>query len=243
MQLGISPELTRELSPQRAKALIGQLSDYVTAGKQTLIQRSLNWRTRYLTVVLEDIYQSQNASATVRTCDLLGIQDLHVIEGRNTFKINKAVTQGASKWVDIFRYGPDTGEATRTCPGALRERGYRLAALMPGANGFTPQTLPLDDPLALLFGTEETGLSPEVAGLADYTVGIPMFGFSRSYNLSVSVAIVLQSLTARLHDSSLDWRLAEEELLRLKLRWYAKSAANGEELLRNLMANDRQAEK
>ena len=238
MQLGISPELTRDLSPRRAEVLIDQLSAYVTAGKQALIQRSLEWRTRYLTVVLVDIYQSQNASATVRTCDLLGIQDLHVIEERNRFKINKAVTQGASKWVDIIRYGPDTPEPTQTCPDALRERGYRLAALMPGANDFTPQTLPLDEPVALLFGTEETGLPPAVAGLADYTVGIPMFGFSRSYNLSVCVAIVLQSLTARLHDSNLAWRIEEEELLRLKLRWYAKSAANGEELLRNFMAKD-----
>ena len=242
MQLELSPDLTRDMTPQRAEALIGELSAYVTEGKQALIQRSLEMRTRYVTVVLEDIYQTQNASAVIRTCDLLGIQDLHVIEQRNRFKVNKAVTQGASKWVDVYRNDSGSGQATESCLTALREKGYTLAGMMPGSDALTPQSLPLDRPVALLFGTEETGLSKAAASFIDFTVHVPMFGFSQSYNLSVCVAMALQSLTTRLHASELPWRLDAQERLRLKLRWYAKSAANGAALLQQLMAASTQME-
>jgi tRNA (guanosine-2'-O-)-methyltransferase len=64
----------------------------------------LNRRTRYITVVLENIYQPQNASAVLRSCECLGIQDVHVIENRNSFNVNPEVDIGASKWLTINRY-------------------------------------------------------------------------------------------------------------------------------------------
>ena len=208
------------------------LAPYVTAGKQARIAQVLPWRTRYLRVVLEDIYQTQNASAVIRSCDLFGIQQVEVIEKRNRFKVNKAVAQGASKWVDIGRHAADGDDPTAACLGGLRQGGYTLAAFAPGDTDCRLEELSIDRPLALLFGGEEAGLSPVALEMADCRVGIPMAGFSQSFNLSVSVALALQSLISRLRESDRPWQLSDDEALQLKLRWYAKSAANGEALLR-----------
>ena len=84
--------------------IIDMLSEFVTENKKTQIDRVLSNRTRHVTVVLEDIYQSHNASAVVRTCDCFGIQDLHIIENENSYNINPKVVMGATKWVDMFNY-------------------------------------------------------------------------------------------------------------------------------------------
>ena len=232
MAVPLQPEKPQPASGSRPAALIDMLAPYVSARKQARIGEVLPWRTRYLRVVLEDIYQTQNASAVIRSCDLFGIQQVEVIEKRNRFKVNKAVAQGASKWVDISRHTADGEDPTVTCLTGLRRGGYTLAAFAPGGADCSLEELSIDRPLALLFGGEEAGLSKVALEMADYRVSIPMAGFSQSFNLSVSVALALQSLTLRLRDSDRPWQLPDDEALQLKLRWYAKSAANGGALLR-----------
>lgn len=210
------------MTEHEKQALYDYLAAFATEHKRELIEKIAGQRTRYVTVVLEDIYQPQNASATIRTCDSFGIQDLHIIENRNRFKVKAAVTQGASKWVDLHRYRTRESDNTTTCLQALAEQGYRLVATVPDPQRPAISDMPLDRKIALLFGTEETGLSSTALNNADMLVQIPMYGFSRSFNLSVSVALCLYDVTLRLRAAPIDWRLPPEELLDLKLRWIRK---------------------
>lgn len=201
------------------KALIKYLATYITQNKLQKIEQVLPWRTRYVTVVLEDIYQSQNASAVLRTCESFGIQDVHIIENHNMFKINREVTQGAQKWLTILRYIQPGEDNTKLCLQQLKTQQYRLIATTPDKKALPISKLNLEGKMALMFGNEESGLSQVALELADTRVCIPMYGFTQSFNISVSVAIVLSNLIARLHHSKINWRLSESEALDLKLHW------------------------
>lgn len=198
------------------------LTRFISPHKRELFDRLAPLRTRHLTVVLEDIYQPHNASAVVRTCDLVGVQDMHVIENRNAYTLNPEVSLGASKWVDIHRYRQE-GDNTTACIDGLRARGYRIIVTSPHEAGDTPATLDLSQPVAICFGTELTGASDTLLRYADGTLRIPMYGFTESFNISVSAAIVLYTLSERMragdaHAHCLD----AEAALALKLSWARK---------------------
>ena len=215
--------------------LYEQLSAFISDNKRGLFDRLAPQRTRHITAVLEDIYQPHNASAVVRTCDLLGIQDLHIIENRNKFTVNPDVTLGSSKWVDMHRYR-EQGDNTQLCIDRLRADGYAIVVTSPRAENVTPQTIPLDRPLAFCFGTELTGASDTLMQQADIGLRIPMYGFTESYNISVSAAIVLYTVIERLRASEVRWQLDEAALTALKLAWARKvvhSAAHLEQRLRD----------
>ncbi|HOZ40924.1 MAG TPA: RNA methyltransferase [Flavobacteriales bacterium] len=201
--------------------LYDRLSAFVSDNKRALFDRLAPQRTRHITVVLEDIYQAHNASAVVRTADLLGIQDMHIIENRNKYTVNPDVTLGSSKWVDMHRYREATGNTMR-CVRKLKEQGYRIVVTSPHAPEVTPATIALDRPMAFCFGTELTGASEELIANADMQLRIPMYGFTESYNISVSAAIVLYTVMERLRNSTVPWQLPHEQLLDLKLAWARK---------------------
>ncbi len=210
------------MTTEMKTALYEYLSGFATENKRSKIEQVLDHRTRYVTVVLEDIYQPQNASAVVRSCDCFGIQDLYVIENRNIFEVKAGVTLGASKWVDIHRYNRANEDNTVTCLTELKQRGYRLIATTPHRDDCLLHELPLEGKMALLFGTEELGLSETALSMADEYVRIPMFGFTESFNISVSVAICLYHIISALHQSDIQWQLTPEERLDIKLNWIRK---------------------
>lgn len=214
--------------------LYERLCAFITDNKRSLFDRIATERTRHITCVLEDIYQPHNASAVVRTCDLLGIQDLHIIENRNKYTVNPDVTLGSSKWVDMHRWRGD-GDNTLRCIRHLKEQGYSIVTTSPRATDCTPGTIALDRPLAFCFGTELTGASEPLLAHADIALRIPMHGFTESYNISVSAAIVLYTVMERLRASDLTWRLDDAAITALKLSWARKvvhSAAHLEERIR-----------
>ncbi len=216
--------------------LIDYLSEYITQSRLESIDKVLSDRTRHLTVVLEDIYQSHNASAVIRSCDCFGIQDLHIIENRNEYTLNPDVAQGSSKWVNMIQYNEEVSSNTISCLKHLKTKGYKIVATTPHTNDYYPENLPLDEKCALVFGTELTGVSDEVKEQADYFLRIPMYGFTESYNISVSVAICLYHLVHRLRQLNLDWCLNPEEALEIKKQWMLSVIKNGDIHLRNFYA-------
>lgn len=213
-----------------------KLMAFVSDNKRNLFDRIAPLRTRHVTVVLEDIYQPHNASAVVRTAELLGVQDIHIIEHRNKYTVNPDVTLGSSKWTDMHRYkgGDDPSGA---CIAALKAKGYAIVATSPRADNVTPATIPLDRPLAFCFGTELTGLSDAIMDQADIGLRIPMYGFTESYNISVSAAITLYTVIERLRASDVPWQLQAEELAALKLEWARKMVHNAHHLEARLLAD------
>lgn len=214
--------------------LYEQLAQFISPNKRELFDRIAPTRTRHVTVVLEDIYQSQNASAVVRTSDLVGLQDIHVVENRNAYQLNPDVTLGSSKWVDVHRYRTHA-DNTLACVDDLKRKGYRVIATSPRSENITPDNIDLERPMAFCFGTELTGLSDTLMNAADEHLRIPMFGFTESFNISVSAAITLYTVMQRLRASDVHWQLNTDALIALKLSWARKmvhSAAHLEERLR-----------
>jgi tRNA (guanosine-2'-O-)-methyltransferase len=206
--------LTKEQKEQLLKKLLSFISDH----KNKLFDKIIQYRTRYLTVVLEDIYQPQNASAVLRTADCFGLQDVHIIENRNEYVINPEVALGASKWLTLHRYSESENNTLEAIQ-KLKSEGYRIAATMPHSDDVMLSDLDMNQKTALFFGTELQGLSEVVQQHADVFVKIPMYGFTESYNISVSAALCLQDLTSKMRVDSIDWKLSEEELLNVKLDW------------------------
>jgi tRNA (guanosine-2'-O-)-methyltransferase len=203
--------------------LIEHLSGFITENRLSLFKKVLGERTRYLTVMLEDIYQSQNASAVLRTCDCTGIQDVHIVEQDNEYEINREVALGSNQWLSLHYYNEGTDNIYSGIQ-ALKEQGYRIVATSPNKEGITPESFKLENgKAALLFGTELNGLTERALELADEYIQIPMVGFTESYNISVSAAITLYSLRKRLEVSELEWQIGEEERNELLLHWLRTS--------------------
>ncbi|MFQ5615841.1 MAG: TrmH family RNA methyltransferase [Anaerolineales bacterium] len=208
--------------PHTLPELIAHLGQFVTENRRAKIAQVLEYRTRHVTIVLEDIYQPQNASATLRTSECLGLQDVYIIENRNRYRINRNVTLGSSKWLTLHRFNAKDQDNTPNCLQTLRERGYTLVATSPTVDGCTPDDIPIDKPIAFLFGAELEGLTQYALDSADLHLRLPIFGFTQSYNISVSVAMTLSRVVTRLHESGIPWRLTGSETQKLTLAWYRK---------------------
>ena len=206
--------------------LLAYLEGFITKERKDRFLQVLANRTRYLTVALEDVYQLHNASAVIRSCDVFGVQEAHLIEGRFGNRLDKNIAMGAQQWVDIHRH-PDSG----ACIENLREKGYRIIATTPRAESNTLDSFTLEGPTVLFFGTEKEGLSPEVLEQADGALYIPMFGFTESLNISVAAAIILQDLSSRLRTSELPWQLSETEILEKRFDWTCKTIHSVQEII------------
>lgn len=198
--------------------LINYLSQFISEKRRATFDEVIHFRTRYLTVVLEDIYQPHNASAVLRSCDCFGVQDIHIIENKNAYTVNPDIALGSSKWLTLKKYNKSENN-TLSCINELKAKGYKIVATTPHKDDYTIETLPIDKPIALIFGTELTGISDTVREHADEFVKIPMFGFTESFNISVSAALCLNTIISRLHKSDNKWQLNEVEKEELILNW------------------------
>lgn len=205
--------------------LLKYLSSVVTPERLSLYNKIVENRTNYITVVLEDIFQPQNASAVLRSCDCFGIQNVHVIENRNEFQVDTEVSLGSSKWVTLNTYNEKENNSLKTIQ-ALKKEGYRIVATSPHINDVElPDFDVSKGKMALIFGSELPGISETVKREADEFLKIPMFGFTESFNISVSAAIILHHLTDKLHNTeTINWQLTEEEKTEIKIQWIKNTA-------------------
>lgn len=184
------------------------------------MEEVLETRTRFLTVVLEDIFQPHNASAVVRTCDCFGIQDIHVIENKNKYKVSEDVTLGSAQWVNILKHNKKGVDNTLECYRALKEKGYKIIATTPHTNDIALEDFQMDSKTALVFGSEQNGISEIAKEHADGFIKIPMVGFTESLNISVCAAICIHQLTIKMRELPSEvWQLSQEEKETIYLKW------------------------
>jgi tRNA (guanosine-2'-O-)-methyltransferase len=208
------------------KNLITYLESFVTEKRRSRMKEVLNNRTRDLTVVMENIYQAQNASAVLRHCDALGIQDIHIIENSNKWNTNPDVDLGTAQWLTVNRYNSQENNTLDTLH-SLKSQGYRIVATSPHKGGYDLDEADLSwGKIAIVFGTEMNGISDLVREEADEFLKIPMVGFVESFNISASCAIVLYTLSQKLRKLEKDWHLNEVEQETLYLKWLRKSIKN-----------------
>ncbi|MCB0397304.1 MAG: RNA methyltransferase [Flavobacteriales bacterium] len=210
------------LSISELQKIEAELSACITPERNVRMNEVLENRTRYLTVAVEDVYQPHNASAVLRSCDCFGVMDVHIIENRNKYQINPDVALGASQWLTMHRYN-EQPDNTVECIRALKENNYRIIATTPHER----QTLLTNfdvskGKFALFFGTEMKGVSAQVLEHADEHLRIPMYGFTESYNISVSAALCMFQVVEQLRKTKIDWSLSEKERLEIKVQWLKK---------------------
>lgn len=223
---GIEPD--DSLSQTHQRELSSYLAGFLTEHRKSLIQRLVLERTRHLTVVVEDLYQAHNASACLRSCDCFGIQDFHVIEGRNRFDVARDIARGSTQWLTLHRHPPTENQpnSTQACIERLRASGYQIVVTSPHDSNCELETCDISRPTALLFGNEKEGASPTAMQFASHIMRVPMYGFTESFNVSVAVAVCLHHLVWRMRQSDVNWRLAPEEREALLHEWVRVSTGH-----------------
>ncbi len=214
------------------KDFIDFLSPHVNERRMGLLNKAIENRTRYMTVVLEDIYQPHNASAVLRTCDCFGVQDIHIIENTNKYKINPTVVRGASKWIDLIKFNTQENN-TLFAINTLKKHGYRIIATTPHTNDVELQDFDVTKgKFALFFGSEMPGLSKLMLDNADEYLKIPMYGFTESFNISVSASIILHHLRLQLQTHKIDWQLTQDEKELILIDWIKKNIKHPENYIK-----------
>lgn len=216
-------------------SLVQLLEEYVTPNKIELIDKVLAERTRYLTVVMEDFYHSQNASAVMRTCDCFGVQDVYITQRLHDYNVNPNVVRGASKWLSLNMFEREE-QSTEKCFNSLKSKNYRLVGTTPDRNSASIKELNINQPIAFVFGTEKQGMSNYAKEHVDELVHVPMYGFTESFNVSVSAALILNELVDRIKRESVDWALSAEEKLDLKFEWYQHIVKRSDLHIKNYIA-------
>lgn len=212
--------------------LLNYLRTFLTEERRALFKKVLSRRTNHFTVATEDVYQLHNTSAVIRSCDAFGIQGVHVIEKRFGKRIDSQIAMGAQKWVNISRY-----DKVSSCIEALRNQGYQIVATTPHGKAQNLQQFDITKKSALFFGTEKEGLSNKILDAADAYLTIPMYGFTESLNISVSVAIILQNLVTRLRESNVDWQLSEEEKKQIEFSWIKHTIKSSDKIIERYYAD------
>jgi tRNA (guanosine-2'-O-)-methyltransferase len=197
--------------PGRAKDLLGP---FLLPARIARMEGALEARTLHLTAVLEHLHDPHNIGACVRTSDALGLQTLHIVhvladpltpppappEGgpkvprRSRFKLGRDVTRGSERWLDLRRH-----MASDSAISTLKSSGFAIAVtdIHGDRPVHGPQDVPLDRPLAVVFGNEHDGVSQAAREAADYRLLLPMRGFVESLNVSVAFAMLMGRLRER----------------------------------------------
>ena len=218
------------------KELLGELNKFLSADRIKIFESVLSNRTRHFTVAIENVFQSHNASAVMRNCDCFGIQDIHVIANNNAYELSKDVAMGAEKWVDMHSYFKKENNS-QVCIDTIKSQGFQIVATTPNKSDVLLPEFDVTKKSAFFFGTERDGLSDIVMDQADVFLRIPMYGFTESYNISVSAALVLHDVVTRLKKSKVNWRLSDEEVLDKKIDWAVKSIRSGEQILKQFLSS------
>ncbi|MCJ7466242.1 MAG: RNA methyltransferase [Maribacter sp.] len=206
--------------------LLSYLENFISQARKDRFLEVLEERTKFITVAIEDVFQVHNSSAVIRSCEVFGVQEIHVIENRYGNRMDNKIAMGAQQWVDTYRY-----KNASECIDDLRKSGYQIVATTPNHTACSLEKFEITDKLALFFGTEKEGLSNVVLERADTFLKIPMYGFTESLNISVSVAIILHQLTSKLKKSKLSWGLTDDEKLAIRLKWTKQSIRSIDDVL------------
>lgn len=203
------------------------MSGFLTGERVQTLRRTLAMRTRYMTILTENTFHPQNASALVRHCEAFGVQDLHTVETMCRFDPSVNIVRGTDKWIDIIRH-----DSTEEAVSSLKAAGYRIVATTPHRESCTPETFDVGKGrFCLVFGTEHAGVSPQIISAADEFLRIPMCGMVESLNVSASAAILIYMLSQRMRLSDVEWRLSEAECSEVMFRWVMSSVRDARRIL------------
>lgn len=217
----LKPELAELV--RRQPALVCQaLAPLMAEGRIERIEQILSARTRSVVLVLDRLHDPHNGAAVLRTAEALGLMEVHAIMPGGRWDLSRRVTLGCHKWLDVVVH-----READDCAGALIPRGYTLLAASEEVSDDSALDLPSEQPVAICMGNEQRGITEALRRHCQGVVGIPMFGFSRSLNVSVAAAILISRLV-----EGRGRVLENEDREQLRARYYALSVREPLEVLR-----------
>lgn len=214
-----------------SKEIFDYLQQFLTDERLEKINRHADESSDFVLPIMEDIFQFRNAAAIVRSVEACGFHKIIAMESEHEFNPNLRVTKGAETWVEVEKL-PHRLESLEI----VRNRGYRIVAVSPEKNATLLPDFQITSPVALVFGTEKEGVTDEILDFADETVAIPMYGFTQSFNVSVAAAICFYELKQKLIKSKIDYKLSDEKLWKMKVRWAVNSIRSGEQILAKFLS-------
>ena len=216
----------------RLQETFDYLKQFLTDERLSKIEHFSQESSDFVLPVMEDVYQFRNAAAIVRSVEACGFHHVVALEEENVFNPNLKVTKGAETWVKVEKM-PNNLDSLKE----IKNRGYKILAVSPENNATMLPDYEVNEPIALVFGTELEGVSDEILDFADETLAIPMFGFTKSFNVSVAAAICMYELKQKLMKSGIDYKLSEEKLLEMKIRWAKNSIKSSEQILERFLGS------
>jgi len=144
-----------------------------------------------LTVILENVHDPHNIGAVIRSCDAVGVSEVFILytEASHNFlkqKVGKNTSSGTRKWVKTHYFGE-----IESCFEQVRSRYHNIFGTNLGENTQSLYDLDLTQPVALMFGNEQKGISEIAKSLLDGNFIIPQHGMVQSLNISVACAVSL----------------------------------------------------
>ncbi|MCY0967616.1 TrmH family RNA methyltransferase [Chryseobacterium wangxinyae] len=201
------------------------LKQFLTEERLKKIEHFAPESSDFVLPVLEDVYQFRNAAAIVRSVEACGFHKVVALQEENNFEPNLKVTKGADTWVEVEKL-PRNMESFQK----IKDKGYKIVVVSLENDAKMLPDYEITEPIALVFGTEMEGVSQEILDFADETLAIPMYGFTRSFNVSVAASLCMYELKQKLMKSDIDYKLNDEKLLRMKIRWTVNSIRSGEQI-------------
>ena len=208
--------ITRAIAKYGADAVCAALEPMLTPERIARIDSVLAARLQSVITIVEDTYDPRNAAATIRTTEAIGLAELHVIEPGERFSVAGGVTRGAHRWIELQRW-----RRVEDAVNALHARGFRVYATAPDAK-HSIDDVDVAQPIAVAFGNEHDGLSEHALAACDGALAVPMFGFTESFNLSVTVALAMSRIANRRRAAiGALGDLEDTRRRELRARWFA----------------------
>lgn len=207
-------------APVNLRAIAPPASGVTAPARLLRAETALASRTRSLVAVLENLTIVRNASAVVRTAEALGLQELHFVHPVGSLAVQRSVSKRAHEWLDVEQ-APAIGPVLE----GLVARGYRILAADHDERAQQLEAVEVGARTAVVFGSEQLGVSAEVRARADALFYVPVSGLTTYLNVSVAAAIALYELDRRLRASGLREPLAPVDARRVRTRWYRALAA------------------
>jgi tRNA (guanosine-2'-O-)-methyltransferase len=204
----------RQWASERVSHIRAMLFSDLTERRQQLFKQAAALRTKHFCLVLEDFFDPHNISAVIRTSEVFGLQNVHIIEEDNAYKVNKAILKGSLKWLNAFVYGK-----RKVALDELKKQGYKIAIASTHANKPLPE-LDLSKPTAFYLGAEFRGNHPDTLEQADEHFILPQYGLTESLNVSVAAGVLLTYLDIYMQKQGREkFSLSKNEQDALILEW------------------------
>ena len=163
----------------------------ISARRKERLENTVSNRLDKLTIVAEGTHLRHNLSAIIRTAESFGLSSVHLISSE--IQKTSGAAKGSERWIDLIIHNN-----TEQCFDYLKKDGYGIYVADFQDDSYTPDTIPVNSPIAIVLGTELVGVSEKARTMADGSIIVPMYGLTQSLNVSVASACLLQRISARM---------------------------------------------